>query len=261
MIRIGRARRAAIAALAAVAIGAAGARAAQKTEAEKMFEEDVIKTEAGDLKITFLGHASLGFAYQGKVLYVDPVGNPSGTPVDYSKMPKADIILVTHNHADHFSAETIAALTKEGTTVVSFASPTMAALYPEGIQLAPGENERVNGIKIEAISAYNDSHAQGMGFVGFLLTIDGVRVYCSGDTELSPEMLALTDIDVAVLNVRAGYSLSGEDAADFAEQVGPQVLIPIHWMPEDDTFNDSMQIQIIRNSLPGTTRLVVLELK
>jgi L-ascorbate metabolism protein UlaG (beta-lactamase superfamily) len=202
------------------------------------------------------GHTGILIQANDLNIYLDPVDLAS-----IETLPKADIILVTHNQADHFSAETIADLTKDGTVIVAFASPTMSALYPEAVLLAPGESERVDGINIEAVPAYNSNHARGMGFVGFLLTIDGVRGYCSGDTELSPEMLALADIDIAMLNVRAGYSLSGEDAADFAEQVGPQVLIPIHWMPEDDTYDDGAQIDILRQDLPATTHLVVLELK
>ena len=153
MIRIGRALRIAIAALAAIAVGAVGARAAQKAEAEKMFEEDVIKTETGDLKITFLGHASLMFAYQGKVLYVDPVGNPSGTPVDYSKMPKADIILITHEHFDHLDPKAISVLRKEQTKIVL--TKACAEKVSGGTVMKNGDVLTVQGIKIEAVPAYN----------------------------------------------------------------------------------------------------------
>ncbi len=233
MIRIGRAPRIAIAALAAIAVGATGARAAQNTEAEKMYEEDVIQTETGDLKITFLGHASLAFAYQGKVLYVDPVGNPSGTPVDYSKMPKADLILVTHEHFDHFDLKAISTLRKEQTKIIL--TKACAGKVSGDTVMKNGDALTVQGIKIEAVPAYNITqkfHPKGVGN-GYILNFDKTRVYVAGDTENIPEMKQLKNIDIAFLPMNLPYTMTPEMVADAAKAFGPKILYPYHYGQTD----------------------------
>ncbi len=250
MIRTGRAPRMAIAALAAIAVGAAGARAAQKTEADKMFEEDVITTETGDLKITFLGHASLAFAYQGKVVYVDPVGNPSGTPVDYSKMPKADIILVTHEHFDHLDPKAIGVLRKEQTKIIL--TKACAEKVSGGTVMKNGDALTVQGIKIEAVPAYNivqKFHPKGVGN-GYVINFDKTRVYVAGDTENIPEMKQLKNIDIAFLPMNLPYTMTPEMVADAAKAFQPKILYPYHYGQTDpnkliDLLKDSkIQVRI-----------------
>jgi L-ascorbate metabolism protein UlaG (beta-lactamase superfamily) len=250
MIRIGRAPGIAIAALAAIAVGAAGARAAQKTEAEKMFEEDVIQTETGDLKLTFFGHASLALAYQGKVLYADPVGNPSGTPVDYSKMPKADIILVTHEHFDHLDPKAISTLRKGQTQIILTKACT--GKVSGGTVMKNGDTLTAQGIKIEAVPAYNivqKFHPKGVGN-GYILNFDKTRVYVAGDTENTPEMKQLKNINIAFLPMNLPYTMTPEMVADAAKAFGPRILYPYHYGQTDpnklvDLLKDSQtQVRI-----------------
>jgi L-ascorbate metabolism protein UlaG (beta-lactamase superfamily) len=186
----------------------------------------------------------------GKVIYLDPVD-----PIGLDAMPKADVILVTHPHVDHFSAETIARLAKTGTVVVSTKEIGDSLSGVDFQEVAPGQTTSAGGLEIEGIPAYNDDHAIESGYVGFVLVVDGVRIYCSGDTGLTPEMKSLTRIDIAVLNVRKYYSLSGEDAATFARTVKPQILIPIHWIPGDVRFGDPAELEILRRNMPATTEL------
>ncbi len=233
MIRVGRPQRIALAALAALAVGVAPARAAQKAEAEKMYEEDVIKTEKGDLKITFLGHASLAFAYQGKVLYIDPVGNPSGMPIDYSKMPKADIILVTHEHFDHLDPKAISVLRKEQTSIIL--TKSCADKVSGGTVMKNGDALTVQGIKIEAVPAYNIAqkfHPKGVGN-GYILNFDKTRVYVAGDTENTPEMKQLKNIDIAFLPMNLPYTMTPEMVADAAKAFQPKILYPYHYGQTD----------------------------
>jgi L-ascorbate metabolism protein UlaG (beta-lactamase superfamily) len=250
MIRIGRAQRVAVAALAAIAVGTLGARAAQKTEAEKMFEEDTIQTETGDLKITFFGHASLAFTYQGKVIYVDPVGNPSGTPVDYAKMPKADLILVTHEHFDHLDPKAISTLRKEQTRIIL--TKACAGRVSGSTVMKNGDVLTVEGIKIEAVPAYNIAqkfHPKGVGN-GYILNFDKTRVYVAGDTENTPEMKQLKNIDIAFLPMNLPYTMTPEMVADAAKAFGPKILYPYHYGQTDpnklvDLLKDSQtQVRI-----------------
>jgi L-ascorbate metabolism protein UlaG (beta-lactamase superfamily) len=250
MVRIGRAQRIAVVALAAIAVGTLGARAAQKTEAEKMFEEDTIQTETGDLKITFFGHASLAFTYQGKVIYVDPVGNPSGTPVDYAKMPKADLILVTHEHFDHLDPKAISTLRKEQTRIIL--TKACAGRVSGSTVMKNGDVLTVEGIKIEAVPAYNIAqkfHPKGVGN-GYILNFDKTRVYVAGDTENTPEMKQLKNIDVAFLPMNLPYTMTPEMVADAAKAFGPKILYPYHYGQTDpnklvDLLKDSQtQVRI-----------------
>jgi L-ascorbate metabolism protein UlaG (beta-lactamase superfamily) len=239
MIHFGRVPKTIVVAFMVVAVGALGARAAQKTEAEKMFEEDVIKTETGDLKITFLGHASLAFAYQGKVLYVDPVGNPAGTPVDYSKMPQADIVLVTHEHFDHLDPKAISVLRKEQTRTIL--TKACAEKVSGGSVMKNGDVLTVQGIKIEAVPAYNivqkrpdgqPFHPKGSGN-GYILNFDKTRVYVAGDTESIPEMKQWQKIDIALLPMNLPYTMTPEMVADAAKAFQPKILYPYHYGQTD----------------------------
>jgi L-ascorbate metabolism protein UlaG (beta-lactamase superfamily) len=189
-------------------------------------EEDVFKTSKGDLKITFLGHGTLMLAWDGKVIHVDPVG----TYGSYADLPKADLILITHEHGDHLDPAAIAKIMKPGTEIV--ATKTCAGKVPEANVMANGESKSVQGIKIDAVPAYNvvnvRFHPKGAGN-GYILTLGDTRVYVAGDTENIPEMKTLKDIDIAFLPMNLPYTMSPEQVADAAKAFRPKVLYPYHY--------------------------------
>ena len=200
-----------------------------------MFEEDRIPTSAGELKMTFVGHATLIFAFGGKVIHADPYSRLA----DYGKLPKADVILITHSHGDHFDPKAIAALRKEGTTVVL--TEKAADGMPGGIVMKNGETQTVEGIKIEAVPAYNLVHKRPTGEPfhprgegnGYVLTFGATRVYVAGDTENIPEMKELKGIAIAFLPMNLPYTMSPEMAADAAKAFRPKMLYPYHYGETD----------------------------
>jgi len=202
------------------------------------------------------GHTAIKIQSDDRVIYLDPVDL-----VGIKDLPKADIILITHEHGDHLSLETVAALSKAGTKVVSIERVTRLFSDLEAVTLSAGDKVTVDGLEIDTRPAYNASHPKISGHLGFIFSIQGVRIYCSGDTSLNPETEALTGIDIAVLNIRAPYSLSGKEAVQFAEIVKPKIIIPIHWMPEDNTYHDQEEIGTIRQNIPSTTLLSILDLE
>jgi L-ascorbate metabolism protein UlaG (beta-lactamase superfamily) len=201
----------------------------------KGFEKDVLPTAAGDLKITFIGHASLMFEHGGKVIYSDPVGQYG----DFTGLPKADVILEAHEHGDHFDLEMIKKISKKGTKVVM--TPLCAEKLPGGIVLKNGESATVEGIRIEAVPAYNlihmrspgaPYHPKGVGN-GYILTFSDKRVYVAGDTENIPEMKGLGRIDVAFLPMNLPYTMTPEMVADAARMLKPKILYPYHTTDTD----------------------------
>jgi len=194
------------------------------------FEEDVIPTSAGDLSITFIGHGTLMFTFNGKTIHVDPVSREA----DYTKMPQADLILVTHEHGDHLDPDVIEILRKESTDIVL--SGKCAEVVQGGIVMENGDVKSIGGLKIEAVPAYNivhkrDSgqpyHPQGEGN-GYVITFGDKRVYVAGDTENTPEMKALKGIDVAFLPMNVPYTMTPEMVADAAKAFRPKILYPYH---------------------------------
>jgi L-ascorbate metabolism protein UlaG (beta-lactamase superfamily) len=199
------------------------------------FETDVLPTASGDLKITFIGHASMMFEFGGKVIYNDPAGQYG----DFSGLPKADVILAAHEHGDHFDLETIRKISKSGTKVVM--TPPCAAKLAGGTVLKNGESATVEGIRIEAVPAYNlvhmrspgaPYHPKGVGN-GYVLTFGDKRVYVAGDTENIPEMKTLGRIDVAFLPMNLPYTMTPEMVADAARMVKPKILYPYHTTDTD----------------------------
>ena len=199
--------------------------------AQEQFETDVIPTSAGDLKITFLGHGSLMLAFNGKTIYVDPFSRVA----DYSKLPEADVILITHEHRDHLDLQALAGVRTEGTVVVL--TETCARQVEGGIVMQNGDERVVDGMRVEAVPAYNlvhkrengqPFHPRGIGN-GYVLTFGDKRVYVAGDTENIPEMKKLQGIHCAFLPMNLPYTMTPEMAADAAKAFQPNILYPYHY--------------------------------
>lgn len=199
------------------------------------FETDVIKTSGGDLHITFIGHGTLMFSFGEKVVHIDPWSKLA----DYSKMPKADLILITHEHADHLDPGAIQTIRKEGTEVV--VNKTSAGRLPGSRVMINGEVKNILGIKIEAVPAYNIVHMRGEGQPfhpkgngnGYVLTFGDKRIYVAGDTENITEIKRLTDIHCAFLPMNLPYTMTPEMVADAAIGFKPKILYPYHFGETD----------------------------
>ena len=201
--------------------------------AEHGFETDTIQTEAGTLKITFIGHGTLMLEWNKLVIHVDPVNREA----DYSKLPKADLILITHQHRDHLDLEAINAVhTGESKLVVS--PEAGKKLKRETIDMKNGDIQNLLGLKIEAIPAYNTTadrsrfHPKGRDN-GYVLTLGGKRIYIAGDTEDTPEMKQLKDIDVAFLPMNQPYTMTPAQVAVAAKAFSPAILYPYHFGDTD----------------------------
>ena len=189
------------------------------------FERDVFNLAKGDLAVTFIGHGTLMMEYDGKIIHIDPVGRYA----DYGKMPKADLILITHQHGDHFDQQAINALKKENTELVLTA--ICAKQYPAGKVMGNGDKLIVAGFEVQAVPAYNMAssfHPKGDGN-GYIIDFGGFRVYVAGDTENTPEMKQLKAIDVAFLPMNLPYTMTPEMVADAAKAFSPKILYPYHF--------------------------------
>ncbi len=194
-------------------------------------EEDIIKTSAGDLKIAFVGHGTLMFTFGGKVIHIDPVSREA----NYNKMPKADLIMITHEHGDHLDPKAIKIIRKEDTEIVL--TEICAGDIKGSIVMKNGDVKTVGGLKIEAVPAYNIVHERQSGRPfhprgdgnGYIITFGDKRVYVAADTENTPEMKKLKDIDVVFLPMNLPYTMTPEMAADAAKAFRPKILYPYHF--------------------------------
>ena len=212
------------------------------------YEVERFWTPAGEpVEITLVKHGSLEIGYRGLSIQIDPVSG-LGKPTDYAvEFPKADVILVTHEHGDHLEDATIATLTGEGTLLLL--NEKSRGMIGRGEAIGNGESRELpGGIKLEAVPAYNTTpgremfHPQG-NVNGYVLTLDGLRIYVAGDTEDVPEMANLKDIDIAFLPVNQPYTMTPEQCIAAAKVIGPKVLIPYHYSQTD--------ISGIPGALPG----------
>ncbi len=219
--------------------------------AQEGFESDIIKTSAGDLKITFIGHGSLMFTFGGKVIHIDPVSKEA----DYTKLPKADLILVTHQHGDHLDAKALDILRTEKTQLIL--TEICAQQVKGGMVMKNGEVKNVGGLKIEAVPAYNLVHMRSEGKPfhpkgegnGYVITFGDKRIYVAGDSENTPEMKKLEKIDVAFLPMNLPYTMTPEMVADAAKAFKPKVLYPYHFGETDTSklsglLKESKEIEV-----------------
>ena len=202
------------------------------------YENDVFKTKSGK-EVTFhaLVHASIRIQYDGKEIQIDPVTKLGNKVIDYSTMPQADYLLVTHEHGDHFDKEAIKLLTSKNTQLVM--NKRCAEMYDgKCAVLQTDQKATLGAIKVEAVPAYNTTegrtqfHPKGRDN-GYILTIDGLRIYIAGDTEDIPEMSAIKNIDIAFLPCNQPYTMTTEQLVRAARTIKPKVLFPYHYGQTD----------------------------
>lgn len=188
--------------------------------------------------IFWLGHDS--FRLKGeKVVYIDPWKLAPGAE-------KADVILVTHDHHDHFSQDDIAKISKPDTVVVA---PQAVAnkLGSKVTVVKPGDKISAAGVPVQVVPAYNPNkqfHPKSAGYVGYIVTLNGKRIYHTGDTDLIPEM-AQIKADVALLPVSGTYVMNATEAAEAAKTLKPALAIPMHYGDPDvvGTLADAQQFK------------------
>lgn len=219
--------------------------------AQETVKKDVLKTSAGDLDLTFLGHGSLMMTFGGKIIYIDPYSRVA----DYTKLPKADLIFLTHDHPDHLDPVALQSIRTDRTEVVL--PPVCADRVPGGLIMKNGDVRTVLGIEVAAVPAYNLVHKRDNGQPfhpkevgnGYVLTFGDTRVYVAGDTENIPEMKALRDIACAFLPMNLPYTMTPEMVADAARAFKPRILYPYHYGETDPTrltelLKDMPEIQV-----------------
>ncbi|MDY6839458.1 MAG: MBL fold metallo-hydrolase [Thermodesulfobacteriota bacterium] len=208
-----------------------------------MSVKDVVKN------IRWLGHDGFLIKAEGKVIVIDPF--------QIQECELADVILVSHEHYDHCSPADVKKIQKDSTIIVTEAD-SAKKLSGDVKTMKPGDKITVSGIPIEAVPAYNTNkafHPKENGWLGFILTVDGVRIYHAGDTDDIPEMASF-QVDIALLPVSGTYVMTAEEAVEATKKIKPKVVIPMHYGAIVGSTDDA---QRFAEALRGTCEVVVLE--
>ena len=173
--------------------------------------------------IIWLGHASFQISYNSTILYIDP-WKLSEAPHDGS------YIFISHSHYDHFSPDDIEKVSNPETAII--ASADVVKKYGSGQAIKPGRSIELPDLKVTAVAAYNldkPFHPKSNEWIGFVLQFGPLRIYYAGDTDITPEMQALENIDLAMLPVGGTYTMDPEQAAQAVKQFKPKRALPYHW--------------------------------
>mgnify|MGYP003650202473 CR=1 FL=1 len=203
---------------------------------------DTFETPNGTITVHPVSHASFVMETPAGTIYSDPVGDAS----QYADYPAPDLILITHEHGDHYNADTLAALVQNGTQMIT--NPAVYEMLPEDLksrasQVANGETTSYNDLRIEAIPAYNTTeerknfHPEGRDN-GYVLNFEGFRVYISGDTEDTPEMRGLSNIDLAFVCMNLPFTMDALAAASAVAEFKPAYVYPYHYRGRDGGTQD-----------------------
>jgi L-ascorbate metabolism protein UlaG (beta-lactamase superfamily) len=206
--------------------------------------------------IHWLGHDS--FRLDGGVtLYIDPYKLPAG-------LPPADVVLVTHEHFDHYSPDDLAKIAGPGTVVVGPACVTGQIGDLETVTVAAGDSVEVRGVEVQAVPAYNldkfrapgqPYHPREAGYVGYVVAFDGVRYYHAGDTDAVPEM-ADVHCDVALLPVGGKFTMTWEEAARACESIDATAAVPMHY---GEVIGDARDAEAFRDNCRLPVTILPLE--
>ena len=196
------------------------------------YPADTLTTRDGmQITITFFKHASLSIEAGGKYIYVDPVSGYA----DYAALPKADVVLITHSHYDHLDVAAVEAIQTPQTEILCDRT-SAEAFEMNCYTMRPGSVATPRDyLKVEAVAAYNTTdghlqfHPKEREDCGYVLTIGGSRIYIAGDTEPTPELKALKNIDIAFLPVNQPYTMTVDQAVEAVKAIRPTIFYPYHY--------------------------------
>ena len=186
-------------------------------------KEDTEKEVTMDMTLQWLGHASFKICHEDTVIYIDP-WKLKDSPHD------ATLVLVSHSHHDHYSKEDIAKVSGPDTKLI--ASADVVAQEKAGEAIMPGLTIELETARLTGVAAYNPNkkyHPKANNWVGFIIEVGSKRIYYAGDTDLTEEMKAVKDIDIALLPVGGTYTMNSEEAAEATKHIKPNQAIPYHW--------------------------------
>ena len=209
-----------------------------------------MNTQEMKKKIVRLGHDSFRID-ASTCIYIDPYQIEAGKA--------ADLILVTHEHFDHCSPDDVAKIQQPNTVIVT-EKDSAKKLSGDIRVVRPGERLSLDGLTIEAVPAYNtnkDFHPKANGWLGFVVDIDGVRIYHAGDSDFIPEMKDL-DVDIALLPVSGTYVMTADEAVEAALAINPKLAIPMHYGAIVGEQSDAVHF---RDRLAGKVEVLILEQK
>lgn len=201
----------------------------------------MFETAQGPVTVHPVHHASIVLETPAGVLYVDPVGDAA----EYEAFPAADLVLVTHQHGDHYNEDVLRAVKGDAPMIVN---PAVMDMLPDDLKantsaMANGDTAMLPGLQLDAIPAYNTTpgkekfHPQGRDN-GYVLTMGDFRIYISGDTEDIPEMRALTDVDLAFVCMNLPFTMAVAAAADAVRELRPTNVYPYHYRGRDGGTQD-----------------------
>jgi len=224
-------------------------------------QADVVETSKGPLKITPLYHGSVMLEFGGKIIHVDPWGQ-----ADYSGLPQADLIVITHTHADHMDAALLKTLRKDGTILLGppAVTDTLNGTAGDTDAISNGEKKTFMGVEIEAVPMYNlklgsgpgkPYHHKGIGN-GYILSFGDTHVYFSGDTECVPEMRALKNISIAFVAMNPPRTMPPVEAAACVAAFQPKIVYPYHYRGQNtqefaDALKSSPGVEVRLRKLEG----------
>lgn len=213
-----------------------------------MITPDIIATGLGDVVMQPIHHATFMLSWGDEAILFDPVGGASR----FAGLPRPTLLILTHEHPDHYDEATLLSLAEQGQVDI-IASPGTHARLPEAVKgrakrLANGERTEHRGVSIEAFPAYNTSperqqfHPRGL-VNGYVLDFGGTRIYNASDTEVTPEMRGLTAIAMALMPMNLPYTMTGEAAAEGARAFRPAIVYPFHYLggTENQAFAKALE--------------------